>query len=143
MIAVLMKALKHFERAIIVVLIATLAIVLVLAVIDLGVMLYRDVAAPLGFLERHELLEVFGAFLLIVVGLELLETLKAYLMEHVVHVEVVLTAAILAVARKAILLDTKELSGLSLLGIAAVLIALALAFRYVKASMSESRGEGR
>jgi uncharacterized membrane protein (DUF373 family) len=74
------------------------------------------------------LLDIFGYFLLILIGVELLETIKAYLSEHVVHVEIVLEVALVAIARKVIILDVKELPSLTLIGIAAVIVALAAAY---------------
>jgi uncharacterized membrane protein (DUF373 family) len=79
-------------------------------------------------LEIDELLDIFGFFLLILIGVELLETIKAYLVEHVVHVEIVLEVALIAIARKVIILEPKELPPLTLLSIAALIVTLAIAF---------------
>ncbi len=47
--------------------------------------------------------EIFGFFMLILIGIELLETIRAYLVENVVHVEVVIEVALIAIARKVII----------------------------------------
>ncbi|MCZ7362256.1 MAG: phosphate-starvation-inducible PsiE family protein, partial [Candidatus Methanoperedens sp.] len=71
-------------------------------------------------------------FLLVLIGIELLYTIKAYAMESVIHAEVVLTVAMIAIGRKVIILDIKEISGLTLIGIGAVIIALSVGYYYFK-----------
>ena len=51
------------------------------------------------------MIAVLGAFLLVLIGVELLDTIKAYFRENAIHVEIVVLLAIIAVARKVILLD--------------------------------------
>ena len=58
--------------------------------------------------EPNELLNIFGIFLLVLVGIELVYTLKTYLTENALHVEVVLMAALIAIGRKVIILDVIE-----------------------------------
>jgi len=83
-------------------------------------------------IEIEELLQVFGFFLLVLIGVELLETIKAYFVEHIVHVEVVVEVAMIAIARKVITLDVKDYEPLHLCGIAFIIIALSLAYFVVK-----------
>lgn len=78
-------------------------------------------------LEVDELLELFGFFLLIVIGVELLETIKAYLRDNVIHIEIVLEVALIAIARKVIVLDLSKYDGVSVLAVAALILALAVA----------------
>jgi uncharacterized membrane protein (DUF373 family) len=129
--------LKKFERIIVLSLISMMMLVVGLATIELGWVIIRDIITPpIILLEIDELLEIFGFFLLVLIGIELLETIKAYLMTHVVHVEIVLEVALIAIARKVIILDLEKYESLTLVGIAALISAVALAFwvikRYVK-----------
>ncbi|MDW8072136.1 MAG: phosphate-starvation-inducible PsiE family protein, partial [Anaerolineae bacterium] len=55
-----------------------------------------------------------------------------YFQEHVIHAELVLEVAIIAIVRKVIILDVKELSSLTLIGIAAIIAALAGAYYLLK-----------
>lgn len=122
-------ALGVFERIIVVVLLATLAVVVALATVDLIWLVAKDVMTPpVLLLEVDELLNIFGFVLLILIGIELLETIKAYLIEHVVHVEIVLEVALIAIARKVIVLDTEKYSPMMLMAFAALTLALALGF---------------
>jgi len=47
------------------------------------------ITPPYLLLEIHELLDIFGLFLLVLLGIELISTLRTYLTENEVHVEVV------------------------------------------------------
>ena len=124
--------LKRFERAIVTVLIVLMVLVVALATIEVGWIIFKDITSPPVFLlEIDELLDIFGKFLLVLVGIELLYTLRAYWAENEVHVEVVFAMALIAVARKVIILDVKELDSLVLIGIAAVVLALSVGYYYV------------
>ncbi len=115
---------KYFERTIIFALILMMMIVVLLSTIELGYMLIEDIfSQPLFLLEIDELLDIFSFFLLILIGVELLETIRAYLIENIIHVEVVIEVALIAISRKVIILDLKETSSETLLGIAAIIVA--------------------
>ena len=130
--------LKKFEHIIVVSLITMMVIVVVLATIELGWIIIRDIITPpIILLEIDELLEIFGFFLLVLIGIELLETIKAYLLTNVVHVEIVLEVALIAIARKVIILDIKKYESLTLVGIAALISAVALAFWVIKRRVKE------
>jgi uncharacterized membrane protein (DUF373 family) len=122
------RALKIFEKIIVSALIVMMVVVISLATLELGWIIFRDITDPSNMLlEINELLDIFGFFLLVLIGIELLETINAYLVEHVVHVEIVLEVALIAVARKVIILDPKEYAPVTLLSIAALIVTLAIA----------------
>lgn len=127
------KSIKRFESLLIRYLIALLALVVFISAVDLGWLIVKDVLSePVLLLDINELLEIFGMFLLVLIGVELLETIKAYLTERVIHVEVVFTVALIAVARKVIILDVNQLSSLTLVGIAAIIVALSAGYYLIK-----------
>ncbi len=132
--------LRKIERVLIVAIILMMTIVLILSTLDLAWLIIRDVITPpIILLDVSELLEIFGFFLLIIIGIELLETIKAYLEEHVIHAEVVLEVAIIAIVRKVIILDVKELPSLTLIGIAIIVAALAGAYHLLRRSLDHAR----
>jgi uncharacterized membrane protein (DUF373 family) len=61
-----------------------------------------------------------------------LDTIRAYLTEHVVHEEVILVAALIAVARKVIVLDVKQTDPAMVFAIAAIILTVAVAYWIVK-----------
>jgi uncharacterized membrane protein (DUF373 family) len=125
--------LKKFERTVVGALIALMALVVVLATVDLGWNIVRNVVTPpFGLLGVDEILDIFGYFLIVLIGIELLGTMTAYFVEHIVHAEIVVEVAMIAVARKVIILDVKELSSLTVIAIAAILLAMAVAYLVIK-----------
>ena len=130
--------LKKFEHGVVVSLIAMMIIVVLISTIELAYIIAKDIISPPMFLlEIDELLDIFGFFLLILIGVELLETIKAYLAEKVVHSEVVLEVALIAITRKVIILDVKDYSGLSIIGIAALIVAISVAYYFLKRTIKE------
>jgi uncharacterized membrane protein (DUF373 family) len=122
-----------FERAITSALVVMMAIVVVLATVDLAYIMIRDfLSEPLALLDLHEFLGVFGSFLLVLIGIELLETLRAYAREAVIRAEVIVLVALIALARKIIILEPKDTSYASMIGTAALLLALGVTYFLVR-----------
>ena len=119
----MLPLIKSFEKIIIRVLVALMAIVLLLSTVELAWVIIKDIITPpILILEIDELLEIFGLFMLVLIGLELLDTIaKTYMGESTDHAQIVMAVAIIAIARKVIILDVKDLSGLALVGIAAII----------------------
>ena len=82
---------------------------------------------------------MLGFVLLILIGVELLESIKVYLLEKKVHVEVVLMIAIIAIARKVIILNFKETTGDIIIAIGLVIIALCIGYYLIKRSRLEEQ----
>ena len=131
----MLEYLKKFEKFIVIILAGMIVIVLSLSTIDLGVGIVKSIISPPSFLlDVNKLLNVFGRFMLVLIGLELLESIKAYIKQKVIRVEVIFTVALIAVARKVIILDIKEIYSLTLLGIAAIIAALSMGYYLLKRS---------
>ncbi len=131
----LRKAVQTTERLIIKVLIALMSLLLVIATIELGYVLFSSVIQRGDgqfLINLENLMTVFGVFLLVVIGIELLDTIKVYFKKHVIHVEVVMLVAIIAVSRKIIVLDYDKFSGLQMLGMAGIILALAGGYFLIK-----------
>jgi uncharacterized membrane protein (DUF373 family) len=119
------------QRLIVCAMIMMLIIVIVLSTVHLGVLVAYEVWQPPRFLiSVHGLLEVFSYFLLVLIGVELLETLKGYIDHEIIRVRVVLEVALIAMARKTITEEPKALSSTTLFGIAALILALGAAFYF-------------
>jgi uncharacterized membrane protein (DUF373 family) len=139
----LLNILKKYEKFMIQALMVMMAIVLGLATLDLGWLIIKDITHPPYFLlDVNQLLDIFGLFMLVVIGIELLETImKTYITQGQPHYEVVLSVAIIAIARKVIILDLKEVDSLSLIGIASIIIALTVGYFLMKRSRSYDKAE--
>lgn len=122
-----------FEKVIYGVLMLMLMAVIIAAIVDLGFLLVHSLATASPYLlEDHELIAILGAFLLILIAVELLDTIKAYFREKAIHVEIVLLLAIIAVARKVILLDSTGMTGIDygfeLMGIGIIVTGLGVGY---------------
>ncbi len=127
------KTTRWIESTIIYSLIIMMAGILILATIELAYSLVLTLAeSKFLLINLDNLLDLFGVFLLVLIGIELLDTIKVYLRENIVHVEVVVLVAIIAIARKVVVLKAEELPGDTLLGIAAIIVALAIAYYLIR-----------
>lgn len=134
--------LTRVQRLIVCAMIILLIVVVILSTVHLGVLIAQEIWTPPRFLiPVHGLLEVFSYFLLVLIGVELLETLKAYIKSEVIHVRVVLEVALIAMARKTITEEPNAVSSLTLLGIAALILALGAAFYFEAQVRSNAAGE--
>lgn len=135
----MLTLMKKFEKVMIQALMVMMSIVLGLATLDLGWLIVKDILEPpFLLLSVEQLLDIFGLLMLVLIGIELLETImKTYITQGQPHYEVVLSVAIIAIARKVIILDLKEISGLSLIGIASIVAALTIGFYLMKRSQSQ------
>jgi uncharacterized membrane protein (DUF373 family) len=117
-----------------------MAIVLAFATIDLGWLITKDVLeSPIFLPSVEQLLDIFGLFMLVLIGIELLETImKSYMTQGQPHFEVVLSVAIIAIARKVIILDLSKVDSLSLIGIASIIVALTVGYFLMKKSQSQN-----
>ena len=134
-----MNYLDLFHKVIITVLTWLMGLVVLLATLELIYLLALDILTPpLFFLDIGELLDIFGYFLLILIGIELLETFRIYLQEHAINVQVVFVVAMIAIARKVIILDVGELQSLTLIGIGFIIASLSAGYYLVKKSQEET-----
>ncbi|MFP4692205.1 MAG: phosphate-starvation-inducible PsiE family protein, partial [Bacteroidales bacterium] len=127
----LRKTVQVIERNIIKTLIALMSILLVAATIELGYVLVKSIVQSGSdhlIIDLDNLMQVFGVFLLVVIGIELLDTIKVYFKKNVIHVEVVMLVAIIAIARKIIVMDFDIYGGTEIIGIAAIMLALAAGY---------------
>jgi len=128
---VLDTLLAKIQKSTVVVLAGMLLVVVVLSTAHLAVLIGGEIWKPPWFLIPVQgLLEIFGYFLLVLIGVELLETLKAYLKKDTIHVRVVLEVALIAMARKAIIEEPSTTPGLTLFGVAALILALGIALYF-------------
>jgi len=131
--------LNKFQKIIIAILAWIMAMVVLLAIVDLIYVLAMDlISPPIGRLDISELVSIFGSILLVLMGVELLETFKTYQLHNTINVQMVLLVALTAMSRKLIILELNENSNnVNLLGVAAIIIALAAGYYLVRKGRSE------
>ncbi|MDC0831404.1 Hypothetical protein CKA32_001219 [Geitlerinema sp. FC II] len=98
------------------------------AVWDLSTTIFSSlVLSDLTYFKKT-LFEIFGLFLNVLIALEILENITAYLRKHVFQVELVIATSLIAVARKIIILDLEKTSGLDIIGLASAVFALSISY---------------
>ena len=125
-----------------------LAVMMVLViwwgVADVAYVLYERVSShPFYLLNISDILATFGAFMAVLIAIEIFINITSYLRDNVIHIKIVLATAFMAVARKVIVLDYKEVSSNYVFATAALMLALAVAYwlAVVKNTSIESHGE--
>jgi len=133
---------QKFERFIVLALLLMMMLALLASTVELAIIMVEQLLAPPRLLlDIKEMLTVFGFLLMVLIGLELVETIKIYFEQNVFRVEVVVLVAIIAVARKIIIIDYNSISYEMLLSIAALMIALSAGYFLVKRATTPSRSE--
>lgn len=110
-----------------------LIVVIFVSIFNLIVVLSTDLFSqePIGFFNIT-LIEIFGFFLNILIALELLENITVYLRKHVVQLELVLTTALIAIARKIIIFDPNKYDKFDLVALGLGILCLAAAYWLVR-----------
>ena len=123
----------QFESLIAKLLSIAMLIVIMMIVVNLVLFLMAELLtpSPKGFFVTT-LRDIFGLFLSVLIALEILENITAYLKKHVVQVELVIVTSLIAVARKIIILDLDKISGLGLIGLAIAILALSVSYWIVR-----------
>lgn len=132
------KIITHTERVIIMTLLGFMLVVLVLAATEVGIIIIQALSNPFEtkgiIIDVNGLIDIFGFFLTVLIGLELFETVKLYLKENVFHGEVILLVSLIAVSRKVIVIDYSKEDPLTLIAIAALITSISLGYFLIKKS---------
>jgi len=132
----MIRHLGQFERFIVITLLILMTAVVFVSTIELLIVICQQLyKPPRMLLNIEEMHEVFGFFLMVLIGLELLETIKAYLQKDKVQVEVVLLVALIAVSRKIIILEYKSLTPEMILCMAGLILSLAAGYFMIKRAL--------
>ena len=90
-----------------------MVIVIISGVVDVAWTIYqRFTAEPRFILTMGDILNTFGAFMVVLIAIEIFQNIILYLRDDVIHVKIVLATALMAIARKVIILDYDELEPL-------------------------------
>jgi uncharacterized membrane protein (DUF373 family) len=122
---------QRFESAVALVLTAVIALIILVALYRLCVGVVAGLLlGALDPLEHTVFQTVFGQIMTLLIALEFNHTLRFFVTRHesIIQTRVVALIALLALARKFIILDINETSPGYLLGLAAVTLALGLTY---------------
>ncbi len=134
-----MKYLKFFEKIIIVFSIVILLIIIVLQALGVGNELYKLFKDPSLLFSYEEGLTLFSLLMNIFIALELIETLKNYLIKGTIQVQFILIIGLIAVSRKLITTEFADADGLKNIGMGVIIISLAVAYYLINKSNSDKK----
>lgn len=107
-------------------------IVIIFGVIDVGWTIYqRFIAEPRFILTMGDVLVTFGAFMVVLIAIEIFQNIVLYLRDDVIHVKIVLATALMAIARKVIILDYDDLDSMYIFATGIVLLATGITYFFI------------
>jgi len=133
-----LKAIRRVENVVSKVMSIALVVVIFGTLFDLLRVLTIDLflSEPRGAFSIP-LLKIFGMFLNVLIALELIENVTAYLRHHTIQLELVIITALTAVARKVIIFDTKADGDLA--GLAIAVLSLSISYLIVRTQNKNSK----
>lgn len=103
--------------------------VILMGVIDVGWYIFgRLMAEPRFILTVSDMLATFGAFMAVLIAIEIFINITVYLRDDVIHVKIVLATALMAIARKVIILDFENKDPLLMFAIGGIVLATSIAY---------------
>jgi uncharacterized membrane protein (DUF373 family) len=98
-------------------------------VADVAFVLYEKLLEPpFLLLSLNDIFVVFASFLAVLIAIEIFANITLYLRDDVIHVRLVIATALMAIARKVIVLDFNTVAPEYLYGTGAVLLALGVTY---------------
>ncbi len=110
-----------------------LAVLMVLVIVwgigDVIYVLYQRLTQPpFLLLQINDILATFGAFLAVLIAIEIFINISMYLSTNVIPVRLVIATALMAIARKVIIFDFERITPPLVYGTAAVVLALGITY---------------
>jgi len=113
-----------------------MVVVILVAIADLAIFIVKELFTTPYARFNTTLFKIFGLFLNVLIALEILENITAYLRKHVFQVELVIVTSLIAVARKIIILDLEKVTGIDIIGLGIAILALSISYLIIRSSNS-------
>ena len=119
-----------------------MVIVIISGVADVAWIIYQKFSSkPHFILTISDIFLTFGAFMVVLIAIEIFQNIILYLRDDVIHVKIVLATALMAIARKVIILDYENLDPMYVFATGVVLIATGITYWFVHKLPHESQAE--
>ena len=106
-----------------------MVLIIVWGIFDVVWVLYQRLRTPPYYLLNiSDILATFGAFIAVLIAIELFLNISLYLRDDIIHVKLVVATALMAICRKVIVFDFKELSAQYIYATAGVVVALGVTY---------------
>jgi uncharacterized membrane protein (DUF373 family) len=124
---------QDVEKYIAIALLVLMTVVVASGAVEVTYEVFTSMVKPPGFFVGvTELLDIFGLFLMVLIGLELMTSIQMYLDDHTIHAEMMCLVALTAVARKIVILDALKTDALVLFAIGFLVISLSAGYYLLK-----------
>ncbi len=108
---------------------AMMALVVIWGVLDVAWVIYDKLRTPpLLMLNIGDILATFGAFMAVLIAIEIFINITVYLRHDVIHVKIVMATALMAIARKVIILDYEVITPDYIYATAALIFATSIGY---------------
>jgi uncharacterized membrane protein (DUF373 family) len=125
----LIKHLHGVIRLCVRVLAILMVVVIIWSIGDVVYVLYQKLISPPKYLLNiNDIFYTFGAFMAVLIAIEIFINIRLYLESNDFPVKLVIATALMAIARKVIVLDTENISPDYVLAIAATVLALGVTY---------------
>ncbi len=133
-----MKFFDQLEKYAAYALLVLMAVIVLSATLEVAYEIATNMFEPPGFfIGVRDLFEIFGLLLMVLIGLELMTSIRMYLNDHSIHAELMLLVAITAITRKIVILDSTETEQMVLFGIGFIILALTAGYYLIRGSRRE------
>ena len=106
-----------------------MVLVIIMGVADVCYVLYTRLSAPPVFLLNvSDIFKIFGAFMVVLIAIEIFINIRLYLGSSTLPIKLVIGTALMAIARKVIVLDLANTTAIYVFAIASVVLALGVAY---------------
>ena len=111
-------------------------------VADVLVLIYYKLILPsVQDFAVRDIVATFGAFLAVLIAIEIFQNITLYIRKDVIPVKLVVATALMAIARKVIVFDYKEVSPFLVLATGAVVLALGITYWLVERRLTLGEGD--
>jgi|GEM_PF-891695 len=123
----ILHAIIHFAVRVLAVL---MVLVILWGVADVAYVMYQRLTIPEHFmlLTVSDILVIFGSFMAVLIAIEIFINITLYIKRDVLPIKMVIATALMAISRKVIMLDFKDLEPRYIFAIAAVIVALGVTY---------------
>jgi uncharacterized membrane protein (DUF373 family) len=119
---------------------ALMVVVIFIGVAEAVVTLYRRLLAPpVGLLEISNVFATFGIVMAVLIAIEIFHNIVLYLRTEAIRIRVVLATAMLAIARKIVVLDYHDVSASYVIGSGVVMLAVGVSYFLVVVRAGRAR----
>lgn len=110
-----------------------MVIVILWSIVDVvSLMVIKTQEPYLLVTDMDEVLSIFGAFLVVLIAIEIFLNIILYLKKDMGHLKLVIATALMAIARKVIILDYDQVRDLHMIGMGTLILSLGVAYWFIE-----------